>query len=171
MTVFARLLTAALLLVLPAVGFYWNGQTHVPSSAFAVAQDKQEAPKTDGSQPAGNATDETQGKDQQQLPPGAGLLQYAPLALMVLFFYLFLIRAPMKRQQRERETLLSALKKNDKVLTTGGIIGVVAALKENSDEITLKLDDNVRVRFTKGSIVRILTADEADKDQKTNGQG
>jgi len=78
----------------------------------------------------------------------------------------FLMIRPMKRQEHERQALLAALKKNDKVVTSGGIIGIVASIKEKEDEVTLKVDEssNVRLRVTKGSIVRILGGDEAGKE-------
>jgi preprotein translocase subunit YajC len=77
----------------------------------------------------------------------------------------------MKRQEQERKTLLSALKKNDKVVTSGGIIGIVAAVKEKEDEVILKVDEssNVRLRVTRSSIVRIVGGEEAAKEQKEGG--
>jgi preprotein translocase subunit YajC len=77
----------------------------------------------------------------------------------------------MKRQEQERKTLLSALKKNDKVVTSGGIIGIVASVKEKEDEVMLKVDEssNVRLRVTRSSIVRIVGGDEAAKEQKEGG--
>jgi preprotein translocase subunit YajC len=88
-----------------------------------------------------------------------------PFLIIGLLGWFLMIR-PMKRQEQERQTLLSALKKNDKVVTSGGVIGIVAAIKEKEDEVTLKVDEssNVRLRVTKGSIVRILGGDEANKE-------
>jgi preprotein translocase subunit YajC len=78
----------------------------------------------------------------------------------------FLLIRPMKRQEQERQALLTALKKNDKVVTSGGIIGIVASIKEKEDEVTLKVDEssNVRLRVTKSSIVRILGGEEPSKE-------
>src|SRR5215472_1290105 len=88
-----------------------------------------------------------------------------PFLIIGLLGWFLMIR-PMKRQEQERQALLTALKKNDKVVTSGGIIGIVASIKEKEDEVTLKVDEssNVRLRVTKGSIVRILGGDEANKD-------
>jgi preprotein translocase subunit YajC len=93
------------------------------------------------------------------------LLTYGPI--LVLFYFLVL-RAPMKRQERERQTLFSNLKENDKVLTSGGIIGTITSLRKDTDEMTLKVDDKVKLRMTKSSVVRILNADGA-KEQKEGG--
>jgi preprotein translocase subunit YajC len=73
-----------------------------------------------------------------------------------LMFILFM-RAS-SRQKREQATLLSSLKKNDEVVTTSGILGIVLSIKENADEVTLKCDDSgTRIRVLKSSIARILT--------------
>jgi len=102
--------------------------------------------------------------------PWATLFQFAPfLAIGVLAWWL-LIR-PMKKQEQERKLLLSALKKNDRVVTSGGIIGIVANVKDKEDEVTLKVDEssNVRLRVTRASIVKILGGEEQEKEQKEGG--
>ena len=62
------------------------------------------------------------------------------------------------RQRKELQKALAAMKKNDKVVTSGGILGVVVALKDNEDEVTLKVDEtsNTRIRVLKSSVVRII---------------
>jgi preprotein translocase subunit YajC len=62
--------------------------------------------------------------------------------------------------------MLDALKKNDKVITSGGIIGIVAAIKDKEDEVTLKVDEssNVRLRVLKSSIIRIVGPEETAKE-------
>jgi len=74
---------------------------------------------------------------------------------MVVFFYFFLIR-PQQKQEKQRKAMLAALKKNDKVLTTSGIYGTVAALDERT--VTLKIDEkgDVRVKFDRSAITAIL---------------
>jgi preprotein translocase subunit YajC len=105
------------------------------------------------------------GPAQPQGSPWGNLL--LPMMALGLLFYLFLIR-PARRQENERQKLLGALKKNDKVETTGGIIGVVSSIKDNDEEVMLKIDDNsnVRLRVTRKSIVRILGgSSEPGKEQ------
>jgi len=103
---------------------------------------------------------------QAQPSPTGGLWSFAPLIIIFILFYFFMIRAPMKRQEQERKNLYSTLKKNDKVVTSAGIIGIVASIKENEDEVMLKVDEssNVRLRVLKSSIQRILSGDETPKD-------
>ena len=104
----------------------------------------------------------------QAQPTGGGLLGLLPLVGIFILFYFFMIRAPMKRQEQERKNLFAGLKKNDRVVTSGGIIGIIAAIKENEDEVTLKVDEssNVRLRVLKSSIQRVLSGDETPKDDK-----
>jgi preprotein translocase subunit YajC len=104
-----------------------------------------------------------EGSPAQQGPVWPTML---PLVAIAVLFYFLMIR-PMRRQEKERQSLLSALKKNDKVITSGGIIGIVANINDKQDEVTLKVDEasNVRIRVTRSSITRIVTGDES-KDQK-----
>jgi len=103
--------------------------------------------------------------DAAQQPPG--IMVYLPFIVMGLMLVLF-FRASGK-QKRELQKALTALKKNDKVVTSGGLLGIVVALKENEDEVTLKVDDasNTRVRVLKSSIVRITSGDTTVGDMKS----
>ena len=95
--------------------------------------------------------------------PGQALM--FPIMLMGLFFlfWLFLIR-PAQRQQREREAaLLASLEKNDRVLTSGGIYGTIVNVTDQ-DEVTVKVDDNVKLKMTKTSVVRNLTKEEKARE-------
>ena len=61
----------------------------------------------------------------------SGLAQLAPLVLIIAVFYLLVIRPQQKRQRQLQETI-SSLRINDKVITTGGIIGVITAVRDSS---------------------------------------
>jgi len=61
----------------------------------------------------------------------SGLVQLAPLILIVAVFYMLVIRPQQRRQKQLQETIAS-LKVNDKVITTGGIIGVIARVESSS---------------------------------------
>ena len=109
------------------------------------------------------------GADGGAAQPGGGLPGLLLTLLPILVLFYFLMIRPARRQEQERQSLLGALKKNDKVVTTGGLIGIVAGIKENEDEVTLKVDENsnVKVRVTKSSIVRVLSASaEGAKETK-----
>ena len=100
-------------------------------------------------------------------PPSSPFGDSSILLLMVGLFaaFYFIILMPMKRREKkEREGLFTKLKKNDEVLTSSGLIGIVAMIKD--DEVVLKVDEssNVRLRVLKSTIAQIRNPKEAAKD-------
>ena len=87
------------------------------------------------------------------------------LAMLFVLFYFMIIR-PMRRQEKERQSLLTSMKKNDKVILTSGIYGTIVSVAEKEDEIVVKVDDNTRLKMLKSSILRNLTNEEAAKALK-----
>jgi preprotein translocase subunit YajC len=81
------------------------------------------------------------------------LVQLIPILLIFLVMYLVLIR-PQLKQQRDLARMQSRLKKNDEVVTAGGLHGKVANVKENV--VTLQIADDVRVDVDKTAIVRLI---------------
>lgn len=92
------------------------------------------------------------------LAEGTDWSMFLPWILIFVLGYMLLIR-PAMRQERERKAMIAALKENDRVIAAGGIIGKVARIKENEDEVTLKVDDG-RIRVLRSSIVKVLGAEE-----------
>ena len=78
------------------------------------------------------------------------LVQFIPFVLVLGIFY-FVILLPMKRRQKKVETFLTALKTGDKVVTTGGLYGVIAKL--DADTVHLQIAPNVRVEVSRSAIV------------------
>lgn len=95
---------------------------------------------------------------QPQAPPWFG---FTPI-LLIMVAFVFLMILPRRRQEKQQRAMLSALKRNDKVLNSGGIIGVVESVKETEDEVVLRGG----LRVTKSSIVRILNPDDVGKEAK-----
>lgn len=85
------------------------------------------------------------------------VIQLLPIVAIIVLFYFLLIR-PQRREQSRRQTMLSAVKKNDRVLTAGGIYGVVTNVNVEADEVTVKVDEgtNTKLRMTLSSIVRVV---------------
>ena len=72
-----------------------------------------------------------------------------PIMLLPIMFgllYFLVLRPQQKKQRQEQENMMASLKKNDEVVTAAGIIGIVSHIKENGDEVTLKIDDNARIQ-------------------------
>ena len=72
-------------------------------------------------------------------------------AAIILIFYFFMIRPQMKKQ-KEMKNYRESLKRGDKVVTAGGIYGRIAEINEKT--VLLEIDQNVKVKVDKGSIVR-----------------
>ena len=78
-------------------------------------------------------------------------MQFLPFIAIGLFFYFILLR-PQQAEQRRRKELLTTLKKNDKVVTTGGMIGTIADISSDGTRVTLRVDDNTRIKFLRSAI-------------------
>ncbi|WP_202080190.1 preprotein translocase subunit YajC [Caldalkalibacillus salinus] len=79
-----------------------------------------------------------------------------PLVLMFAVFYFLLIR-PQQKRQRERNDMLNALQKGDKVITIGGLHGTIVDLTD--DKATLKVADNVRLTFERTAVNAVVKDD------------
>ena len=81
------------------------------------------------------------------------LISILPFIGIFAIFYFLLIR-PQQRQRRERETMLGAVKKGDRVVTTGGLHGTVFGLSDHT--VTLRVGDGVKLEFDRSAIGRIV---------------
>jgi preprotein translocase subunit YajC len=79
-------------------------------------------------------------------------LQFLPFLLVFVIFYFLLIRPQSKRQQALQK-MIEGLKRGDRVLTSGGMYGEVLDLKDKT--VVLKVADNVKIEFTKQSVVGV----------------
>ena len=92
----------------------------------------------------------------------ANVTQFLPLLLIFGVFYFLLIR-PQQTRQKELKSMLGSLRRGDRVVTGGGILGVVQKVKEGSDEIEVELAPNLRVtvlRETIASVVKPVAAND-----------
>ena len=96
--------------------------------------------------------------------PGFGSI-LLPIAAAIALYY-FMILRPERRKQAGHRDQLKSLKKNDRVVTIGGIYGVVMNVQRDADEVTLKIDEanNIKIRVTLGSIGRVVV-DEPPADK------
>ena len=105
-------------------------------------------------------------------PPGGdsmGLLSgLFPFVAIFALFYFLMIR-PQRRQQAQHQALLADLKKNDRVVTSGGIFGVVTNVQRESNEVTIKVDEatNTKIRVTLSSIATVLTDEPSGGSSST----
>jgi len=80
-----------------------------------------------------------------------------PLAVIMLLYVL--MDSPQRREKAKREAMMKNLKKDDRVVTIGGILGSVANISQDGKEVTLKVDDGTRIRFRRSAIEGVITGD------------
>lgn len=84
---------------------------------------------------------------------GGFAMSVMPFVLIIIIFYFFIIR-PQNKKQKETQKMLDALKKGDKVITIGGIHGVISSVKENT--VIVKVDDNAKIEFNRTAISGVV---------------
>ena len=99
---------------------------------------------------------------------GGGMMSLLFPMLAIGFLFYFLLIRPQRREQAKREAMLGEIKKNDRVVTAGGIYGTVANVHREADEVTLKVDEatNTKIRVTFGSIARVLGDETSSEPSK-----
>lgn len=101
-------------------------------------------------------------KPEPQGPGGLGF--FLPIILMFVVFYLLII-VPGRREKQQRQNMLALLKIKDKIVTHGGIVGIITHLKEGSEEMTIKSDETKLV-VLKSSVARVITEGESKEAPK-----
>ncbi len=95
------------------------------------------------------------------MPACGGPQQLLLFAMLGAVFYFILIR-PQNKERKRRQAMIDALKKNDRVITVGGIVGTVLSVKDN--EVTLKVDEssNTKITFTRAAIQSVTAAQPSE---------
>jgi len=88
-------------------------------------------------------------------PEQSPLMMLMPMVIIALIFYFLLIR-PMRKRQKQTEQMISELKNGDRVVTSGGIYGTVAGLREKT--VVLKVADNVKIEVAKTAIAGLQSS-------------
>ena len=89
----------------------------------------------------------------------AGLGQFIPILLIVVVFYFFLIR-PQSKRAKERKAMIDAVRRGDRIVTHGGLIGTIAKAMPDSRELEVDIADNVRVKITREGVADVLSKTE-----------
>ncbi len=90
---------------------------------------------------------------------GATVINFLPIAAIILIFY-FMVIAPASKQRKKTEAMLAALKKGDRVMTTGGIYGQVQGVE--NDVVWLKIAENVKIKVAKSAIGALVESSNGD---------
>jgi len=80
------------------------------------------------------------------------------ILLPIPFLFYFMIWLPQQKQEKKRRAMIDAIKKNDKIVTAGGIYGTVVSVDPASDKLVLRIDDDkgVKLTITRSSVMRVL---------------
>ena len=92
---------------------------------------------------------------------GGAIAQFLPLILIFAIMYFLLIR-PQQKKVKEHQAMVEALRRGDKVVTQGGIIGEVVKVKEGG-EIEVEIAEGVKVRVIKSTIATVMSKTEPAK--------
>ena len=91
----------------------------------------------------------------------AQALQFAPIAIIFVVFYALFFR-PQQQKQKQTRSMLSALRRGDRIVTAGGILATVQRVREGSDEIEVEIAPNVRVVVLRDTISSVVKAKAAN---------
>ena len=89
-----------------------------------------------------------------------GLINLLPMLGIFVIFYFFLIRPQMKKQ-KEQQAMISSLKKGDKVVAAGGIIGKIVKIED--DIMTIEIDNDTKIQVLRSSVVDLMNKKPVDK--------
>jgi len=92
---------------------------------------------------------------------GSGVAQFIPLILIFVIFYFFLIR-PQQKKVKEHKLMVTALKRGDEVVTSGGIIGKVERIL-GDDKVDLSISENVTIQVVQSTIQSLLNKPDTKK--------
>ena len=92
---------------------------------------------------------------------GSGFAQFIPLILIFVIFYFFLIR-PQQKKVKEHKGMVTALKRGDEVITSGGIVGKIERVL-GDDKVDILISENVTVQVVQSTIQSLLSTSDTKK--------
>jgi preprotein translocase subunit YajC len=100
----------------------------------------------------------------QQQPSSNPAMSFLPLIFIVAIFY-FLVFMPMQRQKKQQAQMLSSLQTGSEVLTSGGIVGTIVSISDNTLVLRVK-PDNVKLQMTRSAVTSLVNPDKASEEKK-----
>jgi preprotein translocase subunit YajC len=105
-----------------------------------------------------------------------GLMQFAPLVLIFVVFYFLMIR-PQQKRQKEHQAMVRAAKRGDRIVTSGGIVGVITKAIDTDNDVEVEIAQGVKVRVVRTAISDVLNrnaepakpAKDSAKDKDAKG--
>ena len=101
----------------------------------------------------------------QQAASGGSFVPLVALGLIFVIFYVFII-GPQKKEQKKTQEMIAGAQKGDKIITSGGIHGVITSVKENT--IILKVDDGCKLEMNRSAIATVLLDEKTKANRLAN---
>jgi len=95
-----------------------------------------------------------------------GIMTFLPFVAIIAIFYFLIIR-PQNKKQKETKKMLEALKKGDRVVTIGGIHGVIQNVRDST--VVVKVDDGIKIEFSRSAVSSVEASSRDDRSEK-NGK-
>jgi preprotein translocase subunit YajC len=100
-----------------------------------------------------------------QMPGSGGPMDTFPLLLLgMLGIFFFLVIRPQQQKAKEFETMLSKIRRGDTVITSGGFVARVTKVEDNSDEVEVALNEQMKVRVLKSTLTSVRSKNEPVKE-------
>lgn len=94
------------------------------------------------------------------------IISLVPIVAIFAIFYFLLIR-PQQKQAKEHEKMLADLKKNDKILTTGGLYGAIVGIK--GDDLEVRFSENVKLLVARSAVAKLVTSGTPEGQPSRDG--
>ena len=95
----------------------------------------------------------------QDAGAAAAFTSFVPLILIFLIMYFLLIR-PQQKKVKEHQAMVAALRRGDRVVTQGGLIGKVTRVKDDDAEIEVEIAPNVKVQVVRSTVAQVVSKTE-----------
>ena len=93
----------------------------------------------------------------------SSLMSFLPLIIIFIIFYFLIIR-PQQKKMKEHKRMINAIKRGDKVVTTGGMIGTVTKVDNNNAHLTIEIAANVEIKVLRSSVSEIMNRSKPAND-------
>src|SRR5215510_15886189 len=94
---------------------------------------------------------------------GSTIMSFLPLIAIVAIFY-FLILRPQNKKQKETQRMLSSIRKGDRVVTIGGVHGIIQSVKDST--VIVKVDDNTKLEFNRSAVASVESQAREEKEDR-----
>lgn len=97
-------------------------------------------------------------------PPSNMLVSILTMVVPIGILFWFLIIRPQRREAAKRKEMVDAIKKNDRIVTIGGIYGIVTNVQTEKGKVIIRVDDNTKLEMAQSAIARVVI--DGDSDDK-----